>query len=268
MINRKLFVGVVMALALVVSQVSFASAAPLSGGGGTSCTIASVTVDGSGNYVVTCSNNGDTITLTQAEALAANLIVYNPITLMYDPIWTVGEVVVFTAGVVTTDPCFVTGGTGGSGGSGGSSNPVPGALADFFCGSSASGATMLEELHMEGYGFGEIAQALFMAQILGVSAQQILMDKTNHDFSGLTLPGGGTANNWGQLMKLVLADSVKSMTNLGAIMSGRATPSATSTSATLAPLAPSGNGNTHGNSGNGHGGGNGHGQGNGGNGHP
>lgn len=262
MINKKLLLGVALALALVVSQVSFASAAPLSGS--TSCTIASVTQDSSGNYVVTCSNNGDTITLTQAEAITEGLIVFNPITLVYDPNWTVGQVFTFTSGVVTLDPCFVTGSGGGGGGTGGSSNPVPGAIADFFCGSSSNAASMLEQLHMEGFGFGEITQALFMAQILGVTAQEILMDKQNHDFSGLTLPGGGTANNWGQLMKIVLADSVKSMTNLGAIMSGRATPPATGTSTTLAPST-----NTHGNSGNrGGGNGRGNGRGNGGNGHP
>lgn len=264
--NRRILLGLAMALALVVSQVSVAAAAPLNGGGGTStCSISSpsqVTYDSTTNtYSVTC-DNGSTATLTQDEASLAGLITVvttiDPITGL--PTTTVTDnwltassttplIINVGAGLLVADPCFVssssTGGTGGS--TGGDNNPVPAALAAFFCGSSTDAASMLEQLHMEGFGFGEIAQALFMSQFLGtgLTAEQILMDKQNHDFSGIVLPDGSTPKNWGMLIKWMLGQGVKNMTNLGAIMSGRATPTATGTEATAAPLT-----NGHGNSGN------------------
>lgn len=134
--------------------------------------------------------------------------------------------------------------------------PVAGALAAFFCQSLGVDYATIQQWHTEGFGYGVIAQALFMTQLLGgdaTLAQEILTAKQTHDFSGLTLPGGATPTNWGQLMKDVLGAGVRSMTNLGAIMSGRATPP--TPPATMA--APS-NGSGHGH---GHGGGNGHGNG-------
>ncbi len=135
--------------------------------------------------------------------------------------------------------------------------PVGEALAAFFCQSLGADYATIQQWHKEGFGYGVIAQALFMAQVLGgdaTLAQEILTAKQTHDFSGLTLPDGATPSNWGQLMKDVLGAGVRSMTNLGAIMSGRATPP-TPPATRAAPA-----------NGHGHGGGHGHGNGNG-NGH-
>lgn len=134
--------------------------------------------------------------------------------------------------------------------------PVGEALAAFFCQSLGVDYATIQQWHTEGFGYGVIAQSLFMAQLLGgdaTLAQEILTAKQTHDFSGLTLPDGATPTNWGQLMKDVLGATVRSMTNLGAIMSGRATPP--TPPATMAAPA---NGHGHG-GGNGHGNGHGHG---------
>ncbi len=125
-------------------------------------------------------------------------------------------------------------------------------MATFFCQSLGADYATIQQWHTEGFGYGVIAQALFMAQVLGgdaALAQQILTAKQTHDFSGLTLPGGATPTNWGQLMKDVLGAGVRSMTNLGAIMSGHATPPAT--------MAAPANGHGH-SGGKGQGNGNGH----------
>jgi hypothetical protein len=85
------------------------------------------------------------------------------------------------------------------------------------------------------------------------------MAKQNHDFSGLDLtalglPEGTTIKNWGQLKKAVLAGYVKSVVNLGGIMSGRAEPGTLPTSGELHGNGKAvGHGNGHGNgNGNGH----------------
>ena len=75
-----------------------------------------------------------------------------------------------------------------------------------------------------GFGYGEIAQACWMATQLGGDAallDQILTAKQSGDFSTLTLPGGAVVTNWGQLRKAVLTDPHQ---NLGQIMSGHADP--------------------------------------------
>lgn len=105
-----------------------------------------------------------------------------------------------------------------------------------------------------GFGYGEIAQACWMAtQLSGDAAllDQILMAKQSGDFSGLVLPDGATANNWGQLRKAVLTDPHQ---NLGQIMSGHATPLAITTpTETPEPLmSTQGSNHAHGN-GHGHG---------------
>ncbi|MGD0752888.1 MAG: hypothetical protein ABSA23_15960 [Anaerolineales bacterium] len=109
-----------------------------------------------------------------------------------------------------------------------------------------------------GYGYGVITQAAWMTSNLGGNAtllDQILTAKSTGDYSGLVLPGGVTATNWGQIRKLVLTDPHQ---NLGSIMSGKATLLPTPTAiATTTTTTSNGNGNSNGNGhGNGHGNGN------------
>ena len=105
-----------------------------------------------------------------------------------------------------------------------------------------------------GFGYGEIAQACWMAYNLGGDAtllNTILTAKKSGDFSTIVLPDRSTPKNWGQLRKAVLTDPHQ---NLGQIMSGHADPLATTPpTGPVTPLTTmQGNGNSHGN-GNGHG---------------
>jgi hypothetical protein len=110
-----------------------------------------------------------------------------------------------------------------------------------------------------GFGYGEIAQACWMAYNLGGDAtllNQILTAKQSGDFSTIVLPNGSTPTNWGQLRRAVLTDPHQ---NFGQIMSGHADPLAITP-----PTGPSTTTMMQG-SGNGHGNGNGHEHGKGGN---
>ena len=73
-----------------------------------------------------------------------------------------------------------------------------------------------------GMGFGVIANAYWMSSLLGgdVTVGEILAARKSHDFSGIKLPDGETANNWGQFKKAVLG-SEKAKKNLGTIMSDK-----------------------------------------------
>ncbi len=97
-------------------------------------------------------------------------------------------------------------------------------LENFFGTALGLTADQLAAYKAAGFGYGEIAQACWMAAQLGGNAtllDQILNAKQSGDFSAIVLPGGGTATNWGQLRKAVLTDPHQ---NLGQIMSGHAAP--------------------------------------------
>ncbi len=173
--------------------------------------------------------------------------------------------------VPTTNPCAASGGTstggtpvavgtstGGDSSEGGNqSNPVAGALCNFFSGPLGIDLTLINTLHSDGFGYGEIAQACWMALMLQTNnttgdstptCQDILNAKQGNNIGSLNLGG---ATNWGQLKKFVLG--MHHGLNLGAVVSGRAVGLFNGTSFP-------GNGHGHGqggNPGNGHG----HGQG-------
>jgi hypothetical protein len=103
-----------------------------------------------------------------------------------------------------------------------------------------------------GFGYGEIAQACWMATQLGGDAtllDQILTAKQTGDFSTIVLPDGSTAANWGQLRRAVLTDPHQ---NLGQIMSGHADPLEITPPTVPTTTMMQGNGHSHGD-GNGHG---------------
>ncbi len=222
----KTLIAFIMVLALAALQFGAALAAPaqdtLPDG-----TIVSITqsTDSSNNVifvvVVKDSTGTDhTVNLTPAEAEAAGLV-----TAGSGGAFTIngatGDMITGGKLVTQTSPCAST----SSGG-----NPVAMAITAFFCkleGSSNLVDKSIETLHTEGFGFGEIAQACFMADILKTNCSSILDAKQSHDFTTLdnTLTAAGLTcdpTNWGQLKKCALDTEVKSLTNLGAIMSGRA----------------------------------------------
>lgn len=259
MAKKKALIGFVMVLALLVLQVNAALAAPAAQGTSVSGTIQSVTpsTDSSGNtiFIVTIldsSGNTQTVQVSATDAETLGLVTPNG-----DGTYTINNVVGTTitipSNMIIPTPCTSSEG-----------NLVARMLAAFFC---ANGSTVLDNsvdaLHSEGFGFGEIAQSCFMAEVLQTTCGSILDAKKSHDFTTLGVPT--TVDNWGQLKKYVLAEEVHSLTNLGAIMSGRATPPTPVPTPTGTPMAPmflngNGNGNGHGN---GHGGGNGNGNGHG-----
>ena len=101
--------------------------------------------------------------------------------------------------------------------------PVAVKLGDFLSGILGVDGAALMAFHEQGLGFGEIAQAGFMAMALNGDSSTfagILDARKSGDYSAIILPDGSTASNWGQLRKAVFADG-KNLKNLGAVMSGR-----------------------------------------------
>jgi hypothetical protein len=128
-------------------------------------------------------------------------------------------------------------------------HPIAALLAGFF----SEEASVIDRYHTDGYGFGVIAQALWMSQNLTTTedeagdaslADEILFAKENHDYSFFadyfeddTLP-----TNWGQFRKALLDKKQ----NLGVVVSGQADESTTSTESQQ-ELGNNGNGKNNGN---------------------
>lgn len=76
------------------------------------------------------------------------------------------------------------------------------------------------DLHTEGFGFGEIAQAFFLAKKLDdvTLAADILNAKKTGDYSAFELEDGSTPQNWGQFRNAVLGHGKN---NLGVVVSGK-----------------------------------------------
>jgi hypothetical protein len=116
-------------------------------------------------------------------------------------------------------------------------HPVGSVLATFF--SEITDYDAIMGAHEDGFGFGVIAQALWLTQKLegdSVIFLSILEAKRSGDYSDFVLPDGTTPKNWGQFRKAVME---KEKGNLGIVMSGKDGENG------------SGNGNGNGNNGNG-----------------
>jgi hypothetical protein len=105
--------------------------------------------------------------------------------------------------------------------------------------------SVILDYYAQGFGYGEIAQALFIAQKLGdvALAGDILNAKKTGDYSAFTLTDGSTPTTWGQLRNAVLGHGRH---NLGAVVSGNANSSTDDDNS-----APGNSGNA-GSNGNGH----------------
>ena len=94
-------------------------------------------------------------------------------------------------------------------------NPISILLAAFF----SEDASVINGYHEDGFGFGVIAQALWMSNKLNgdvSTAGLILEAKKSGDYSAFVLSDGSTPTNWGQFKKAVLDKK----NNLGVIVSG------------------------------------------------
>lgn len=237
--NTNFVLGIALAAALVILQVGAVYAAPLSATVPDG-TIVSVTPTFDSNnvltgyqVVVTGSSGQQTVDLTVQEAIAEGIVSADGTTILAKP----GDMIV--SGMLQTSTSEPT-------------NPVAAALQDFFCGSSqpttptsptsptaptgGGGTTSLcgdktiTELHDAGNGYGEIAQACFMADILGSDCTTVMTDKSSKDFSNLGVPSD--VNNWGRLRQYAMGKLGDKLGNLGSIMSGRATSPLSSPSTT------------------------------------
>jgi len=102
-------------------------------------------------------------------------------------------------------------------------HPVANAFATFFS-EDIPGVNydLIISAHEDGFGFGVIAQALWMTKKLDGDADtllKILEAKQTGDYSDITLEDGTTPTNWGQFKQAVMDGDKKG--NRGVIMSGK-----------------------------------------------
>ena len=98
-------------------------------------------------------------------------------------------------------------------------HPVGSALAIFFSDILGIDYETIMTSHEDGFGFGVIAQALWLTKKLDGNSEvftAILEAKETGDYSVFILPDGTTPKNWGQLRKAILSSEKDS---LGVVMS-------------------------------------------------
>ncbi|MFH1185594.1 MAG: hypothetical protein V1755_11255 [Chloroflexota bacterium] len=236
----KRLLGMALAIALAVSQVTQVAAAPqpdpIVG------TIDSITEDTSvvPSVIIVGYTDTDTnaqsveLTLDEAEALGLVSVdeTTEPDTVVILVDLTQGEVgiIVDDYGVVTVDltnAVFIEQADACEGG-----HPVAAALCGYFEGPLGVDYETIAGWHEDGFGLGVVAQALFMAKLLSEEGEavdpQLILDAKKGDWSELGLPED--VNNWGRLRKYAMGKEVdKSLNNLGAIMSGHLTSEETPT---------------------------------------
>jgi hypothetical protein len=248
MSRTKTLLGVVVALAVAFSQFSLAVAAPqLDPLVGTIDSISEGTdLNGDPIIIVTYTDTEavpeqHVVELSVEDAIALGLVTQDPETGEITILATTGTPIDLTSVTEEVDPCEP--GEGGEAivpegtdptvlegeDTGDAGHPVGGALCDFFAGSLSLTYDQIMGWHEDGFGFGLIAQALWMAEMTGMDPEDILAVKGGEmDYSELGLPEG--VDNWGRLRGYVFGKGAeKTVHNLGEIMSGRAEPLVTET---------------------------------------
>ena len=258
--KMKLLLTLALAFAFLLAQVgNVAAAAPLQTSTSLTGTVVSITPQPGGTTVVVELKDDQgtthTVTLSTDTAASLGLLVLDPTTNqpVLDPVTGLPEadlskvnqsVTINSTDIVsdTTQEQKV--------------NPISALLGAFF----GEDASVIDGYHQDGFGFGVIAQALWMSKNLNGDASltsDILKAKQTGDYSAF-FPAGTTdiPANWGQFKKELL----NKHNNLGNVVSGHANDEDTSH-----PGKGNGNGNGQGNgkgNNNGQGGGNGNGNGN------
>lgn len=245
MARTKTVLGVVVALAVALSQFSLAVAAPTSDPlVGTIDSISEGTdLNGDPIIIVTYTDTETVpqqhvVELSVEDAVALGLVTQSPVTGEITILAQIGAPIDLTPVTEEVDPCAPGGGGEAAAEDGTettvedgevSGHPVGGALCDFFAGSLGLTYDQLMGWHEDGSGFGVIAQALWMAEMTGLDPEDILAVKNGEmDYGELGLPEG--VDNWGRLRGYVFGKGAgKTVHNLGEIMSGRADPLVTDT---------------------------------------
>ena len=223
MFKTKLLSSIVLAIAVLFAQVGLAAAAPtaqdttlITG------TIQSITTETDTNGVTTVivtllDDLGaiQTVRLSVDTAAALGLVTLDPVT--SEPVvdeTKVGQPVEIDPTTVIPDETPEE-----------PVHPIATLLAAFF----GEEASVVNDYHEDGFGFGVIAQSLWISQNVGGDAflaGQILEAKQSGDYDNitlsdgtpLTLPDGTIPTNWGQFKKALLDKK----NNLGVIVSGHA----------------------------------------------
>jgi hypothetical protein len=219
MLKTKLFASILLIAAVLFAQVgAVAAASPAQDTTPISGTIQTITVETDANEVTTVVVNllddqgaTQTVRLSVDEAAELGLVEVDPATNLPVIDETTGLPVVDETKLNTTIeiPAQPTEEV--------PVHPISELLADFF----GMDAVVVDEYHEDGYGFGVIAQALWMSKNLSgdaTTAGLILEAKKTGDYSAFTLPDGSTPTNWGQFKK----DVSEKKNNLGSVVSGKA----------------------------------------------
>jgi hypothetical protein len=219
MLKTKLFASILLIAAVLFAQVgAVAAASPAQDTTPISGTIQTITIETDTNEVTTVvvtllDDQGatQTVRLSVDEAAELGLVEVDPATNLPVIDETTGLPVVDETKLNTTIeiPAQPTEEV--------PVHPISKLLADFF----GMDATVVDGYHEDGYGFGVIAQALWMSKNLNgdaTTAGLILEAKKTGDYSAFTLPDGSTPTNWGQFKKAVS----EKKNNLGSIVSGKA----------------------------------------------
>jgi hypothetical protein len=224
MSKTKFITGVLLVLAVLFAQVGTAFAAPATQDATITGTVTSIVpeTDASGVTtvlvsVVDSAGQTQTVRLTLDAAVTLGLVTVDATTqavTAVDPTTLTAPVSIAPTDIAPEAPVDV--------------HPIAAILASFF----GMDPVAVNNLHEEGFGFGVIAQALWMQKNLGdeaVTTEMILQAKENKDFSTITLPDGTHPTNWGQFRKALLDKK----NNLGVIVSGHAENDTTVTEETL-----------------------------------
>jgi hypothetical protein len=216
MSKTKLLAGVLLVFMLLTAQVGIAAAAPLAQDTTPiTGTIQSITAETDANGVTTVlvtltDDLGATqiVRLSVETSVALGLVTLDPTT--NEPVVDesqVGQTVEIDPTTVIPDETPEEEAT----------HPIAALLAAFF----GEDASIVNGYHEDGFGFGVIAQALWMSQNLNGDASDaglILDAKQSGDYSDFELSDGSTPSNWGQFKKALLDKK----NNLGVIVSGQA----------------------------------------------
>jgi hypothetical protein len=217
MLNTKLFATILLALAVMFAQVGNVAAAtqkqdttPITG---TIQSIATET-DASGVTTVIVTLLDDqgaiqTVRVSLDTAVTLGLVTLDPAT--NEPVvdeTQIGQTVEIDPTTVIPDEGMTEEAV----------HPIAALLANFF----NEDPSVVNGYHEDGFGFGVIAQAMWMSESLNgdaTAADLILEAKRSGDYSAFELPDGSSPTNWGQFKKAIMQKDKK---NLGIIVSGHA----------------------------------------------
>ena len=226
MTSTKLFATIFLVLAVLFAQVNLVAAAPqtqattpITG------TIQSITTekDASGTTIVVVelkNADGTTQTVRLSLETAAGLNLIDKTTLEVNQAQVSQSVTIEPTAVLPEEEPAQE-----------SVHPIAAILASFF----HADPSVVNGYHEDGFGFGVIAQALWMSGNLNGGtadtdlAGEILQAKQSGDYSeiklpeGFTWPNGTAPTNWGQFKKALKSlNENKDKQNLGVIVSGHA----------------------------------------------